>query len=153
MVQRLLPGALVTLAGIVLLVYIIPFAVPEPGYTQPNSLAPSDFPTYLSWVILVTGLLILVFNGRPGNEAVAPGEIRVARTAAFLAGLVLFILAIPILGIEASAFLFTLGLFVLASDLTVLSALIIAGALAICINLIFVEAAGVPIPTTLDWIF
>lgn len=154
MILRLIPGLVTVLIGILLVTVVVPAGIDDPGFTQPHSLAPGDFPTYLAWLVLVTGLLLLVFGafGAP-TEAVSPGEIQAARALPFAAALLGFVLLIPVFGIEAGAFAFTLGMFVFAADIGWGRGIAVAAGFAIAIHIIFIELAGVPMPSTLRLLF
>ncbi|GHF64446.1 tripartite tricarboxylate transporter TctB family protein [Seohaeicola zhoushanensis] len=154
MILRLIPGLVTVLIGILLVAVVVPNGIDDPGFTQPHSLAPGDFPTHLAWLVLITGLLLLAFGalGAP-TEAVSPGEIRAARALPFAAALLGFVLLIPVIGIEAGTFTFTLALFVFTADIGWGRGLAVAAGFAIAIHIIFIELAGVPMPSTLRLLF
>lgn len=149
MLARLLPGLVVTATGLVLLFVAIPLAVEVPRFVAPNSLKPSDFPTYLSWVVLLCGLLLLAAGVRdPETAAVSPGPIRPLRTGGFLVAFVGYVALIEHIGIELAAFGFVAALYLLASHMRPLAGLAMALAFALAIHLVFIRLAGVPLPST-----
>ncbi|WP_158964475.1 tripartite tricarboxylate transporter TctB family protein [Chachezhania sediminis] len=148
MLLRLLPGAVTLLVGLVLALLVVPLGVDDPGFSQPHTLAPHDFPDRLSWLVVFCGILLLLVGWmQPGTEAVSPGPIRLRRAIPFAAGFAAFVLLIPVIGIELSAFCFIMGLFLFASDIGWGRALIVAGVFALVIHLLFIRLAGVPIPS------
>lgn len=150
MLRRLLPGLVTVCLGVMLLTLVLPAGIESPGYRQPNSLQPADFPTYLAWVTVTAGTLLLVaglISG--GTEAVSPGPMLPRRLVPFVAGLLAFVGAIPFIGIEAAAALFTIGMFRLASRLSWRQSLSIGLGFALAIHLIFIRLAGIPLPSSL----
>ena len=58
-----------------------------------------------------------------------------------------------LIGIEAGAFAFTLALFIFAADIGWGRGLAVSAGFAIAIHIIFIELAGVPMPSTLRLLF
>ncbi len=154
MLLRFLPGLIVAIAGVLILKLLIPFGVADPGFEQPNSLAPDDFPRYLAWIVIGTGVLMLATDWHANGFGLrAPGPFAPARALPFAGALVASVLAIGAIGIEASAFGFVAGMLVLASDLEWRRALGVAAGFAALIHVLFIRMAGVPIPSTHDILF
>ncbi|MCC6007250.1 MAG: tripartite tricarboxylate transporter TctB family protein, partial [Rhodobacteraceae bacterium] len=149
MLARLLPGILTVATGVALLAFFIPMGVEVPRFVAPNSLKPGDFPTYLAWVVLSCGVLLVVAGLRdPDTAAVSPGRISPARTAGFLGGFIGLVALIEHVGIELAAFGFAVLLFLFASHMRPVAGAVLAVGLAVAIHLVFIRLAGVPLPST-----
>lgn len=149
MILRILPGLIVVLTGTLILTLLIPIGIADPGFDQPNSLAPDDFPRYLVWVVIAAGVLIFLTDQREARFPLrAPGPFHAIRALPFCVALVATVLAIPPIGIEASAFAFIAGMLLLASDLNLRRSLGIGAGFVVLIHVLFIRMAGIPIPST-----
>lgn len=154
MVLRFLPGLIVLVTGILILTLLIPNGIDDPGFEQPNSLAPDDFPRLLAWAVISLGILLLALDGRHADFAPrAPGPFRAQRAAPFLVALLATVVAIPTIGIEISAFVFTAGMLAMASDVSWRGVLAIATGFVVLIHVLFIRMAGIPIPSSFDILF
>ncbi len=145
--QRSLPAALAIAFGLFLLFVAIPAGVKTPMHVQPGSLGPADLPRYLAVMLICAGAILLaesvLGNSTDSGQATAMSW----RRAGLLAGkLLVFIIALNVLGMVPAIFCFVLLMLWGSPDHSLPKRLAIATLFAATIYVVFVELGNTPLP-------
>lgn len=147
MVRRVLPGVVTALFGLFVLYIAIPFWIEAPRMLQPGAVGPDDFPRYLSWALVVTGAALCVISLGDDEPVDGPREDLSLRNAVGFAAVMLSFLAlISIIGMVPSIFLFVLIMLWSTSVYPVWKGALIALVVAVMVEVVFAEIAGIRLP-------
>lgn len=147
MLLRILPGLVLLACGLFLLMVLIPLGLQDPGYVQPYSLSPGDLPKSFAYLIIAASAAMIVVGAMSGGQdIVSPGIIQPLRAIAFTAGMIAFLVLLPILGVTIGTFVFVGGLLLFTSDLAAWKSALAAFGFALTIQVVFIELARIPLP-------
>lgn len=154
LLTRVFPGLILLALGVFMLVVLIPMGIKAPGYVQPHSLSPQDLPIFLTWIVIGTGVLIILAGAYAGGqEAIPLGAISIIRAMAFCGAFAGFLVILPIIGISPATFIFVAALLLAKSRLKAWQSIFYAGLFTLAIRVVFIEIAGIPLPEALPSLF
>lgn len=136
----------------ILLAVLIPYGIVTPRKVRLLVLSPLFWPSILGVLLLLCGIILTIQGWLSSDDASAepgpeyPGRPGVLRLAALLALIIVYYLAIPLLGMVWASVLAFLALIAITGTKRWISACVVALVLPLALYSFFNHVAGVPIP-------